>query len=76
MKRLCDEVFGEENALGPFIQDKQNSKNDTLNIQKNHDLSSAIRRLHNLSMEKRLPFYVWIKTWKKRYSKRMENISI
>ena len=37
LKRLCDEVFGEENALGPFIQDKQNSKNDTLNIQKNHE---------------------------------------
>lgn len=30
--KLCDEVFGAENCIGPIIQNKQNAKNDTVNI--------------------------------------------
>ncbi len=37
LKLLCDSIFGESNSLGPFIQNKLNAKNDTLNIQKNHE---------------------------------------
>ena len=44
LRRLCDEVFGEENFIGTIIQNKQNSKNDILNIQKNHEYIIAYRK--------------------------------
>ena len=44
LKLLCDYVFGEENCIGPFIQNKLNSKNDTLNIQKNHEFIYCYRK--------------------------------
>lgn len=44
LRRLCDEVFGEENFVGTIIQNKQNSKNDTVNIQKNHEYIIAYRK--------------------------------
>lgn len=44
MTLLCDEVFGESNRLGPIIHNKQNSKNDTKNIQKNHDYVLVYRK--------------------------------
>lgn len=44
MTLLCDEIFGESNRLGPIIQNKQNSKNDTKNIQKNHDYVLVYRK--------------------------------
>ena len=37
LKLLCDAIFGENNSIGPIIQNKLNAKNDTLNIQKNHE---------------------------------------
>lgn len=44
MTLLCDEIFGESNRLGPIIQNKQNSKNDTKNIQKNHEYVLVYRK--------------------------------
>lgn len=44
LKKLCNEVFGEENFIGIIIQNKQNSKNDALNIQKNHEYILAYRK--------------------------------
>ncbi len=44
LRKLCDEVFGEENFIGVIIQNKQNSKNDTVNIQKNHEYILAYRK--------------------------------
>ncbi|MCG7314786.1 site-specific DNA-methyltransferase [Priestia flexa] len=44
MTLLCDEIFGENNRLGPIIHNKQNSKNDTKNIQKNHDYVLVYRK--------------------------------
>lgn len=44
LKLLCDYLFGEENCIGPIIQNKLNSKNDTLNIQKNHEFIYCYRR--------------------------------
>ena len=44
LKLLCDDVFGEENFLGQIIHNKLNSKNDTINIQKNHEYITCYRR--------------------------------
>lgn len=44
LKLICDEIFGIENGLGPFIQLKGNSKNDTNNIQKNHEYVFTYRK--------------------------------
>ena len=37
LKLVCDEIFGSKNCIRPIIQNKLNSKNDTLNVQKNHE---------------------------------------
>ncbi|MFD1406415.1 site-specific DNA-methyltransferase [Robinsoniella peoriensis] len=47
LKLLCDEVFGSDNFLGIIIQNKQNSKNDTINIQKNHEYIISYRKQCN-----------------------------
>ncbi len=44
LKKLCNEVFGEENFIGIIIQNKQNAKNDTVNIQKNHEYIMCYRK--------------------------------
>ena len=44
LRKICDEVFGEDNFVGIIIQNKQNSKNDTLNIQKNHEYLTVYRK--------------------------------
>lgn len=41
---LCDEIFGVANSIGPIIQNKMNAKNDTLNIQKNHEFILVYRK--------------------------------
>lgn len=48
LKLLCDQIFGEENAIGPIIQNKLNSKNDTINIQKNHEFILCYRKKKRL----------------------------
>lgn len=37
LKILLDEIFGEENFIATIIQNKLNAKNDTVNVQKNHE---------------------------------------
>jgi adenine-specific DNA-methyltransferase len=44
LKLLCDDVFGEENFLGQLIQNKLNSKNDSINIQRNHEFVLCYRK--------------------------------
>lgn len=44
LKLLCDDVFGEENFIGQLIHNKLNSKNDTINIQKNHEYITCYRK--------------------------------
>ena len=44
LAKICDEVFGSENRVGPIIQNKQNAKNDTVNIQKNHEFILVYRK--------------------------------
>lgn len=38
LKKICDEIFGAFNCIGPIIQNKQNAKNDTINVQKTTSL--------------------------------------
>lgn len=47
LKLLCDEIFGLENCLGVIIQNKMNAKNDTIDIQKNHEYILAYRKKAN-----------------------------
>lgn len=42
--QICNEIFGASNCIGPIIQNKQNAKNDTLNIQKNHEYILVYRK--------------------------------
>lgn len=44
LAKICNEIFGEHNSIGPIIQDKKNSKNDTINIQKNHEYIFCYRK--------------------------------
>lgn len=64
LKLLCDSIFGEINALGPFIQNKLNAKNDTLNIQKNHEYIFCYRLKAKIDIETHKEIPVLInKTW-------------
>lgn len=44
LKLLCDEIFGMDNFLGIIIQNKLNAKNDTVDIQKNHEYIVTYRK--------------------------------
>lgn len=44
LTKLCDEIFGETNKIGPIMQNKKNSKNDTINVQKNHEYILVYRK--------------------------------
>ena len=44
LKLLCDSIFGESNYMGTIIQNKMNAKNDTINIQKNHEYILSYRK--------------------------------
>lgn len=45
LRLLCDEIFGANNFVGTIIQNKLNSKNDSADIQKNHDMIHVYRRM-------------------------------
>lgn len=47
LKILCDSIFGDMNCIGTIIQNKLNSKNDTINIQKNHEYILVYRKQCN-----------------------------
>ncbi len=44
VRKLCDEIFGAENLIGPMIQNKLNSKNDAVNVQRNHEYIVCYRK--------------------------------
>jgi adenine-specific DNA-methyltransferase len=44
LKLICDEIFGYTNCIGPIIQNKMNAKNDTINVQKNHEFIIMYRK--------------------------------
>ena len=44
LAKVCDEIFGAANGIGPIIQNKQNAKNDTVNIQRNHEFILVYRK--------------------------------
>lgn len=43
--KICDEIFGAANRIGPIIQNKQNAKNDAINVQKNHEYLLVYRKM-------------------------------
>lgn len=47
LKLLCDSVFGDVNFMGNIIQNKLNAKNDSINIQKNHEYILCYRKKIN-----------------------------
>ena len=55
LKLLCDKVFGEGNEIGPIIQNKLNAKNDTVNVQKNHEFILCYRKKTTLIKNKVQP---------------------
>ena len=55
LKKICDEIFGENNCIGPIIQNKQNAKNDTINIQRNHEFILVYRKMALLSGSSVIP---------------------
>ena len=44
VRKLCDEVFGADNLIGPMIHNKLNSKNDAVNVQRNHEYIVCYRK--------------------------------
>ncbi len=44
LRKICDEIFGEENQINPIIHNKLNSKNDTVNVQRNHEYIICYRK--------------------------------
>ena len=44
LKLLCDDIYGNENFLGVIIQNKKNAKNDSTDIQKNHEYILVYRK--------------------------------
>ena len=55
LKLLCDEIFDSNNSIGPFIQNKGNTKNDTVNIQKNHEYILVYRKRETIINSKVRP---------------------
>lgn len=47
LKLLCDDIFSESNCIGTLIQNKLNAKNDTINIQRNHEYILVYRKQCN-----------------------------
>lgn len=47
LKLLCDDIFEADNHLGNIIQNKQNAKNDSIDIQKNHEYIVCYRKKAN-----------------------------
>ena len=45
LRKICDEVFGEQNLIGTVIQNKQNAKNDTIDLQRNHEYILIYRKM-------------------------------
>lgn len=59
LKLICDEIFGAQNYIGTLIQNKMNAKNDTINIQRNHEFIIVYRKRVNTSNTKTLPTLVY-----------------
>ncbi|MBR1477190.1 MAG: site-specific DNA-methyltransferase [Lachnospiraceae bacterium] len=58
LSKICDEIFGADNCLGPIIQNKMNAKNDTVDIQKNHEFILAYRKEKRVDGTRILPTLV------------------
>lgn len=44
LRKICDEIFGSDNQINPIVHNKLNSKNDTINVQRNHEYIVCYRK--------------------------------
>ena len=51
LKKICDDVFGENCFIGIMIQDKGNAQNDAKNIQKNHEYILVYSKKTSLELD-------------------------
>lgn len=63
LKLICDEIFGYSNCVGPIIQNKMNAKNDTVNVQKNHEFIILYRKKSITSLGTKVNPTVINKQW-------------
>lgn len=49
LRMLMDEIFGEENFVAELIHNKLNSKNDTINVQRNHEYIICYKKITSFS---------------------------
>jgi adenine-specific DNA-methyltransferase len=66
LKKIGNEIFGDINQIGSFIQNKLNSKNDTINIQKNHEYIVAYRKKTEFITNTKIKPNLINKVWKEK----------
>lgn len=44
LRKICNEIFGEVNQINPIVHNKLNAKNDTANVQRNHEYALIYRK--------------------------------
>ncbi|MBN2660422.1 MAG: site-specific DNA-methyltransferase [Tannerellaceae bacterium] len=64
--KIGNEIFGDINLMGPMIQNKLNSKNDTVNIQRNHEYVVAYRKRTEFITNTKIKPNLINKAWKEK----------
>lgn len=61
--KIGTEIFGQNNLIGPIIQNKLNSKNDTINVQRNHEYIVIFRKTIEFESGTKVKPNIINKTW-------------
>lgn len=61
--KIGTEIFGQNNLIGPIIQNKLNSKNDTINVQRNHEYIVIFRKTMEFESGTKVKPNLINKTW-------------
>lgn len=61
--KIGTEIFGNNNLIGPIIQSKLNSKNDTINVQRNHEYIVIFRKTMEFESGTKIKPNLINKTW-------------
>lgn len=61
--KIGTEIFGQNNLIGPIIQNKLNSKNDTINVQRNHEYIVIFRKTMEFEAGTKVKPNLINKTW-------------
>lgn len=62
---ICNEVFGEGNQINPIIHNKLNSKNDTENVQRNHEYVICYRKTTTYITKDKVKASLEQRSWEK-----------